>query len=969
MPVTLAIDFGSRFIGLALVRNQDGHDEPLFAGTIAYKPSDLRSKVVDRAQIRRIRRTRKTKHARLRSLEHGLRSIGVPPEAVQSIARFSRRRGYKSLWGEEKDEEKDQDGQEEETLYRFSREVFFEALEAELFRVLPEGLMAQALEVCARVLNRPGDRRLEVRPLRIENRGKSRCAWEGCERVTPRRHNALRDTLSQVVYTTFKAAVEKQPELRQELDGRLDRVAELARRYRNAGGANPAEERKTLLKRIRTELSALKPLAKSAETREADADKAWRYIKANLEDIIKKQTGRNRYCREHSAAYVSHLLEGKPIPFKPTLTERDLVSRQQEVLYAKIWRYIEARLFPLAPEGFDRVVVERVAIDLVAGSRKQREKLGDAALENLYQQGPRLGFGSDLEMLKKEFGGLCAYCGQPNPGLIQREHILPRSIFFFDSYLNLVPACPACNQGRKGASTPGPADLRIHEEAYAAYTAYLDSISKSKPLHLFHTIKKGLLNLMREPDRVWEAEAYLALVAKHFATAVQSQRGPRPLARYLGEKLRQRQGRIPSVAFFSGRHTEAWRRASYPDFDKAADKASGGRINHALDALLLACALPSVAALEARHLRSRDLTAWKQAVQAKAPQPGPMGFPELPKLVKIVPGFEEPLPGNYVSLDLALFNWNRKNTATHQQDPFGWQARSDTPVKRGKAQDLAAALVKIDRDKKGSLEDRQKEVVRLLERLAHPNLRSHLLAGAAGDAPGEQAAEALKGWLRNAVAHSLPRSKFSSHPGDQARKRDLLAFAEGAAPDIPAIVGVRELFPDVRGKVDLHRRDPRTGGILHRYMTAPSNIALILAYKPDSRGGVNRKTPLLLQVRQSRAVTVLKGGRSLKPVPDGPLQGRVLGDLGGGPKMAAWLEAWTQALQEYLAVCGLAEYGFVYQGCVLQYENGEERYIRNFSPNYGFKPKLLQNVTGIRRSPLATAILPLERLDSGAQSG
>ena len=39
--VTLSIDFGYKNIGLALARNQEGINTPLFAGTILYDPYQL----------------------------------------------------------------------------------------------------------------------------------------------------------------------------------------------------------------------------------------------------------------------------------------------------------------------------------------------------------------------------------------------------------------------------------------------------------------------------------------------------------------------------------------------------------------------------------------------------------------------------------------------------------------------------------------------------------------------------------------------------------------------------------------------------------------------------------------------------------------------------------------------------------------------------------------------------------------
>ena len=51
MPITLAIDYGSQYIGLALVRNHSKGNESLFAGTVRYDNFLLKQKVELRAQI------------------------------------------------------------------------------------------------------------------------------------------------------------------------------------------------------------------------------------------------------------------------------------------------------------------------------------------------------------------------------------------------------------------------------------------------------------------------------------------------------------------------------------------------------------------------------------------------------------------------------------------------------------------------------------------------------------------------------------------------------------------------------------------------------------------------------------------------------------------------------------------------------------------------------------------------------
>lgn len=943
---TLAIDFGAKKIGVALVRQEDGRNIPLFAGILCYDPSQLKKALGSRPQLRRMRRTRKTRRARLRRLRAALLSLGLSPEIVTDLVRFSRRRGWKSLFGESQDgvakDEKDQD----EILFRFSREEFFQALESKINSEVPQALRTETLAICERVLNRRGDPSLEVRPIRIHNRGSSRCAWEGCNRVTPKRENALRDALAQFVYVIIDLKqVREHPELQEEIDACLERVAELGKRLRNVAGPNPKKERKKLLTRIRKELAPIKSLCN---------DETWKKNYANIKNLLSQSQGRNRYCREHSRQYVEHLIQGKPIPFKNSLTERDLISRREEVLFQKIWRYLEARLLPLAPEGIDRIIVERVAIDLLGGSYKQRQKLSDNALEEIYQHGPRHGFKDTLAMLKEEFGGLCAYCGKPRSEILEREHILPQRDFVFDSYLNLVPACPHCNRQLKERHTPGASNLTIHTDAYQAYVDYLNRKFKSKPPHLLHTIKKGILKLMCDPARTWEAEQYLALIASNLLHVGNTQRGPRPLARYLCQKLRQHYGRTPKVAFRNGRHTFLWRNAAYPDFDKLQDKQKGGVVNHAVDALILACKLPAPRdQLKALNLRPRDVKQWADDVMQAAPPAGPEGIPEMPQPSFAVPAFEELLPGNYLLVDLALFNWNRKDKSIHLQDIYGWHREQNQPTKRMAASSLAQKLKEADKGQ--TREARESKALNIIDTVLHPDLRACLVAAATGEKPGHAAAQALTQWLRKSLRGSLKRARFSSHPADQRRKQLLYAFVEGKSDSLPATVGVTCLCPSVTRKADLERIDPTTGRRIHRYVASPANIAKIVGYR-EIKGKVDRSKPVVLEWRQSWRILTANDKRGLPPIPPGPLMGRAFGQP--LPKRKEWLSA----LENYLSEAGVVEYNLVQQGCVLIYEDGSERYLRNFSSSQGFKTGLLHGIVAVRRSPFSDVCTPNVKL-------
>lgn len=396
--VTIGIDYGASNVGIALVlTDESGQNTPLFAGTIRLDARWLKEKVETRAGIRRLRRTKKTKSNRLRQLSNSLTRIGLDKEQVQSIVRFSSRRGYKSLFdGGIVDDDED----DSELTYRFSREDFFKSLSSELQSVIPDSVQRQkVISTCELILNRQGNRSREVRKIKIDNRGASRCAWEACTRVTPRSDNALRETIAQQLYTVFQTSLKGNPPLCQKLEGCIGELHELAKRLRNASGDGVAAEKKILRKRARTILRQLKETLYTPAEGAADAEKAWKYIETGMMAIIESRLGRNRYCREHSREYVQTILAGKAVPFKQTIAESDIISRREQIAYAKLWRYIEARVLPLAPGGIDRIVVERTAFDLLAGSRKSIQGSTDQFKEEMYQHGPMYGFESIPQML------------------------------------------------------------------------------------------------------------------------------------------------------------------------------------------------------------------------------------------------------------------------------------------------------------------------------------------------------------------------------------------------------------------------------------------------------------------------------------------------------------------------------------------------------------------------------------------
>ena len=936
MPITLALDFGSKNIGMALVRNaKGGTNTPLFVGILKYDKHFLNQKVIPRAEIRRVRRTRKAKKWRLRRLSESLVGMGLPGEQIKPIIRFCARRGYKSLWS-------DRDLSTHECqpgLYHYPREDFFAALRAELESRLSEEDAQRSLHICEQILNRAGDRKLEIRPVRIENRGVTRCAWDGCERVTPRRTKALRNLIAQLVYAAYKNKIVGYPHLRQAIDAALERITELGKRYYSAAGSDPIAERKTLMKRVTSELKDLKSLLHSESGENANNGRSWELIKVTIKALIRRQEGRNQFCRDHHSKYLNYLLEDKQIPFKQTMSERDLLSRREEILFQKIWRYIEARLLPIATRGIDRVIVERPVFDLLSGTQKQRQKLNDKELEDRYRQGPRTGFASDLEMLKEEFAGLCAYCGKPAGLLIAREHILPAKDFCFNSYLNLLPACKTCNSRHNKAS----GKLQIHDAAYDAFSTYFRTRFKAKSPHIYHRIKKGILNLMRQADRVWKVEDYIALIGNQLTDHPSTHRKPLALARYLAAKLRPTQALPTAIEFRSGRDAELWRRAAYPRFDIEAQEAAP--LIRALNALLFACDLPAVGVLRDRHFMTGTWKRWQTEVAFRAPNPAPSGIPHLKLHFNPTAGFEEVLAGNYVTLDLSLFNWNRKDTANHKQDPYGWCIAKNCPSKRKRASELVERLFAIDRAWHTS-DRKREEALKLINQIAHPNLRAHLGTTVNCETPGKAAADALVQWLRNSVKSSLCHSDMGSHPANRARHHELSTFCEGGP--LPPIIGVRKLSPMRTGNVDLCRAEGRNENVKHWYQTDPANIGYILAYAAK-QGVVDRKDPIAIEIRQNGALWVHFGKEHFPNISDGCLRrGRILGQT-QRPEDENEASPWTveTLLREY----GLAEYCILTHGCVVRYLDHQERFIRNFSGNYGFRKENLKNVVALKRTP------------------
>ncbi len=891
MPTTLAIDFGSKYVGIALVHHPGPlRNRVLYAATVVVEAKPLNALSENRAQVRRLRRTRKTHRRRLRSLAQALAGV----HGADQVVRFCRRRGY----GYDTDPADDPDTR----AFHRHRSEFFAALRAEVDRVIAPSHRERVLALCSRHLNEACDREAELRPARFENRGPTRCNWQGCTDRVPKASNdhggRLRQALFAWLLPVFAESQDRE-RLRRSIEYWVARLDALAR-VRQRGADDPGTKKlvdgtarrvyKALLARVRRE--ATHPTAEAFEQN-------WKeHYRKYLSAVVRgEQGGRVRYCRQHSRAFVDHLLAGKPVPNREDLTEADLVSRKQQILFRRLWRLVEARLLPLAEGRIDRVVVERVAFDVLAGPFKARQDLPPDQASAMYWHGPGLGFDTRLAMLQAEFGGRCAYCGGRDAGE-QVEHLLPRSAFPFDSYFNLLPACTACNT-RKGARTALEAGMTVHDEAYAAFGDYVRGL---RVPHVYHTVKKGLLNLLRRPATAEEAQRRLGMLANDLVTVAATQRGPRPLARYLATRLEARTGHRPAIAYRAGRHTALYRSALLPEYDKQELREGHDLRNHAVDAVTLGCDLPSAAALENKNWRlgAAGVAGWLAAVRGAAPDTL-LGLPRV-EPVRFVEHFEQDLGGGYCRIDLSAFNWNRDRKATHVLDPFG-QTAGGLPLKRRPA---AAVLADL---KDGSKREGQ------IEALAHPGLRAALQKDPA------RAAERFVAWLQGTVAAGLRRG-LGNHPSDRAREQLLRQFVQAPAErvltgdePVPPTIGVKCINKGSQNKLDVTRVG-RDGKVFQRYQADPVVRELVVGYRMRD-GAIDRSAPAVLVVNQILAVRRQSGGKRvpLDVEAGSPLLGR---HHGSREPFKAFRARWAEAFARLVEREGLAEVFRIRQGCVIE---------------------------------------------------
>jgi hypothetical protein len=499
--------------------------------------------------------------------------------------------------------------------------------------------------------------------------------------------------------------------------------------------------------------------------------------------------------------------------------------------------------------------------------------------------------------------------------------------------------------------------MTVHADAYAAYDYY---VSNKKPTpHLFHTIKKGMLKLMAGGGSMASAERQLALLADNLVSISNTQKGPRPLARFLASQIAKATRRPCKAEWLSGRHTALYRGIVLPDYDKRADKEQDGLVNHAVDAIVAGCDLPSAAALENPRwfLKKEAMLAWRGKVQAA----GPELDGNLPRVEPIerLEFFENDLGSGYLRIDLHAFNWNRQRQSGYAQDPFGVTGEGD-PLKRKPADGVLVGL--LDAKKREGQ----------IAAIAHRGLRGLL------ESRPEEAARLLVGWLQKTVGKGLRDGQRGAHPSDLARYEALRRFvntsveeflrakppasdrARGERPPeratIPPTIGIRCINAGVKGKLVVARQNGLHAKAQLFAAQKSQYRAFFVGYCAADDGTPDRSAPIVFGVNQGYSVKCRRGG-TWDPITEdtkSPLNGIALGATGNRKEI---LSRWQAELDSVFKEHGIVEWFRITQGCYIEKMDGTGFQLRSFDDKQDWmKNAPFKNIRRVYRSPLCAGV-------------
>lgn len=1000
----LALDTGEIHHGAALVRYDGKIVKALFLGTLCLEPKPLIDMVDPRGAARGTRRTYKEHKRRLNRLRDLLTGKAGPlagdPDIAASVLAYCKRRGHFHSQEDEEggtgaevedqeeatlaaDQENDSSDKESDAVPEGSipNKEFLEHLKNYLDGLISDPCKReQAYTHCFSVLGRRSRR-----PMRVNARGVGVCAWEGC------RNRVTRAGLGSVV---MGVSGKMKPLIEREVVSR-DKIVEVCRAA--IGGSDGAE---SLLSRIdQSILDACglppRPGKRGRPLKPSDSIEEWipllskpekigvlgvdpakaREIRRILrlwaekrqkESIRKgverdlaaarknaagnakgKKIGRSRFCPKHQDAYVELFPTGERPPLK---TESADVSRKASILADKISSYLHRRVLPLLDgQPLDASVVEASGFDALRMLVKKNpdgtiKRVSEDKAYELYWRGPRADFGTVEEMLRTEFGGLCAYCGGKIGGSLEQDHILPRSRFPMDGYLVRVSCHSTCNR-EKGKDSIFRRRLSIHPAALEAFEKYVDAKKrKDLAIHPIIEVKKGLLQnmtaeslkerLAKAGGDVDKAEISLQEMAGGWmvrATATSRH------ARHLKKELSRRLGvRVQSV---SGRHTSILRAALTDgwNYDKASAKAAGDKVdNHALDAYVLALGT-ATGFFERLAMAERfGRTDFEDLLAETIAKADPMfrrarrfeldGFKPLAGAEALSPGMGVVASGirkkDAAGVSLTNTTPRTRKRSAFDQNLYTMAGKDgDEPAKRVSVQDFVKKL-----DKCKTSEDKMKD---LLVRVTHGRLRERLedalkKRGTAG------VKDELVSWYKE-TARGYDRGgsvRHAGHPSIQARWKGIQAFLDkpdATVADIPQGFSIR-LIQEGRGKdvTPLVRR-----GAKHFRLAGSGVVAMVVGNRRGADGQPDRGKPVVLKIGADWRVEKESGG-GYRDIP--PLDTR-LGEplLHDGTPLGPRIRRKRQAVLEWMRRgAGCVEIHWVRAGNTVIKGDGSRIYLHSF---------------------------------------